>query len=195
MLDDFAYPTAHQDEPFADYYRRPFTGVAGVCPVCGDPLVRPTTRMAGAWADRVRFVLGQLAKREARRKDRRGTGTSTVQVPASTTMPRTFVRTTRVHPTPIIARKDVNVPDDLVALPSVIEALDRIKELLDDPRYAWADTTLSGILDSIDFRQTVTAGQWKAVMNIVNAVERQQAERRGDRGSSRRYEGFDRKGR
>jgi hypothetical protein len=77
-------------------------------------------------------------------------------------------------------------------LPTVIDALDRIKELLDDSRYAWADSTLSGILDSIDFRQTVTPGQWKAVMNIVHAVEKRQAERRGDRGSSRRDEGFDR---
>lgn len=55
-----------------------------------------------------------------------------------------------------------------------------IDELLEDDRYAWAESTLSGIKETVVRMKTVSEGQRKAIANI-----------RDGRGSNgRRYEGF-----
>ena len=51
------------------------------------------------------------------------------------------------------------------------EVLERIDEMLDDPRYAWATGTLEGIYEWIEDKGHVTDRQRAAVRNIEGAAE------------------------
>ena len=52
------------------------------------------------------------------------------------------------------------------------EFVERLEEHLEDPDYAWASDTLSGILDDVTMKARFTAAQEEAVSNIEAAVER-----------------------
>ncbi len=62
-----------------------------------------------------------------------------------------------------------------------------IDALLGSEQYTWAEGTLSGIRETVERTQQVTAGQRKAVANIRAAKERPRRD-----GFRRRYEGFGR---
>jgi hypothetical protein len=64
--------------------------------------------------------------------------------------------------------------DDLPLNPAVTgaqEFLEEILELLDDEDYQFADTTLTGIYDTVSRTGRVTPGQRRAVDNIGSTVE------------------------
>lgn len=63
-----------------------------------------------------------------------------------------------------------------------------LEEMRCTGEYDWADKTIAGIMDTVESRKAVTAGQRQAIENIRRSM-REREERRAER-SSRRYEGF-----
>lgn len=76
----------------------------------------------------------------------------------------------------------------------VAEFLDEIDELLNSGRFGWAESTLSGIADTVRSQKVVTPGQRAAVEHIVaggnRARELELPSERMARRTSRRHEGF-----
>jgi hypothetical protein len=70
-----------------------------------------------------------------------------------------------------------------------------IEELLEDPAFSFAATTLEGIRDTVRQRQQVSEAQREAVQNIRAGGERHEEQRRGwerhERRTGRRYEGWE----